>query len=181
MPKLTALAASQPPPRCVCGGTLRKVWVERYDLGEIGLDVVLLGKIAGNRCNRCRKVSLPNELVDQATNAAVLTILRLERRLAGREAAFLRHAVLGLDVTNFARWRGRSRASIHRYEQARSLPDHEDFILRGLVLGHLMSSKPRAGRGIDARALREAVKFSLSVSRHNPAPKRLESIEFQVG
>lgn len=165
--------------RCPCGGTLRQIRFARYPLNTVGIDVVLVGKIVGHQCGGCRHVTVADSLVKYAIDSAVLKLLRLNRRLAGQEAAFLRHAVLGYDITGFAQWRGRSRSSIHRYEGARSLPDNEDFVLRGLVLGHLIGDSPDPNHVID-RVLLDVAKFALKAPRHDPAPTRLELIEIRM-
>ena len=165
--------------RCACGGTLRRVPLTRYQLQDVALDIVLVGKITGYECGACRKVSLPDRLVRRAIDSTTLKLLRLDRRLAGQEAAFLRSATLGYGVTLFAEWRGKSRASIHRYECARSLPVDDDFVLRGLVLGHLIADRTGAGRNLSL-ALREAECFALGEPRFDPAPERLTPIEIRV-
>jgi hypothetical protein len=76
--------------------------------------------------------------LEAAGEDAVLLVLQLERRLSGREAAFLRKAALGMGQAVLARKVGVSRPTVARWEGATSLPAEHDLVLRGLALGHLL-------------------------------------------
>jgi DNA-binding transcriptional regulator YiaG len=76
--------------------------------------------------------------LEAAGDDAILLVLQLERRLSGREAAFLRKAALGIGQEVLARKLGVSRPTVARWEGATSLPAEHDLVLRGLILGHLL-------------------------------------------
>ncbi|HNN94411.1 MAG TPA: hypothetical protein PKI03_19170 [Pseudomonadota bacterium] len=122
-------------PKCECGGTYRRVKLERYDFsGFAGLPVELHGA-PGLRCNRCDGVMIEGEIINAALLFLAQQILRLPRVLFPKEATFLRKR-LQLSQKALAERMHIQRETVAAWEcgQKPLSPQH-DYILRGLHFG----------------------------------------------
>jgi len=161
---------------CSCGGVLRPHRMKgEYDASvELGLPTVVTGSWLVERCDKCGGVSLPGAMLEALSDEAVLLLLKLERRLSGAEAKFLRKAALGVGQEELARRLGVTRVTVARWEGERSLSAPHDFELRGHVAADLLK-KTRIGGGWwrQRRAkLVELVTGVLESARSAEAPKR---------
>ena len=167
---------------CPCGGTMKPVRIPRYDVSaELGIHVVLVGDVSTLECETCGAIAIPGTVLEAAMEAAVVQVLQLERRLSGREAQFLRKAVLECSQSALAERIGLSRPTVARWELAQSLTAEQDFNLRALLMGHLL----RASRLGSPRWLRsgqplpELAEAQLQGARSRPAPKRVPPLRIR--
>lgn len=122
-------------PKCECGGSYRRVKLERYDFsGFAGLPVELRDAPA-LRCGTCGEVMLEGEIIDAALLLLTQQILRLPRILQPKEATFLRKR-LQLSQKALAERMHIQRETVAAWEcgQKPLSPQH-DYILRGLHFG----------------------------------------------
>lgn len=122
-------------PKCECGGTYRRVMLDRYDFsGFAGLPVELRGA-PGLRCDSCDGVTLEGEIIDAALLRLTQQVLQLPRVLLPTEATFLRKR-LQLSQKALAERMNIQRETVAAWEcgQKPLSPQH-DYILRGLHFG----------------------------------------------
>jgi len=162
---------------CTCGGTMLPTKRGRYDIsGELGIGIVLHGVVPGVECDRCKTFAIPGPVLEAAAEMAVAALLRLERRVSGAEARFLRSAALGIGQAELAERLGVSRPTVARWEAAQSLSAEHDFELRSVVVGEILA-RTRLGAAKLSRA--EIVTLagqSLKEARRKAAPKRIPPI-----
>lgn len=158
---------------CQCGGTLSPHKVEEYDASvDLGLPVTVTGEVPGLLCDSCDDFAVSGTLLELASEIAITDLLDLSRRLSGREAGFLRKAAVGIGQAELANKLGVSRATVARWEASKSLSSTQDFELRSVVMGHLLT---RARIGPRQNKNREAMiglaKRVLAGVRQRAAPK----------
>jgi DNA-binding transcriptional regulator YiaG len=165
---------------CDCGGELRPVSLREYDASdELGIPLVLTGRIPALRCRKCGSSMVAGGLLDLAGREATLQVLKLPRLLSGREAAFLRKAALEVGQAELAARLGISRPTVARWEAERSLSSEHDFELRSLIVGVLLKRSRGAARRRrqELAALVELAAEILPAARSRPAPQRLPAIQ----
>jgi hypothetical protein len=170
------------PVPCPCAGTMQPVRMSRYDISaELGVRVLLVGQVLGLRCDSCGAVAIPGTILETAAEVTVLHLLELQRRLSGREAQFLRKAVLACSQVDLATRMGLSRPTVARWEVAQSLTAEQDFNLRALLFGYILRAN-RLGRSRWARSktrISRVAETQLQAARHQPAPKRVPPLEIR--
>lgn len=121
--------------RCECGGTLRRVKLERYDFtGFAGLPAELRD-VPGLRCDKCGEEALDGVVISAALVALAQKILTLPRVLTPQEAKFLRKR-LQLSQKDLAERMSITRETVAAWECGQKpLSPQNDYILRGLHLG----------------------------------------------
>lgn len=121
--------------KCECGGTLRRVKLDRYDFtGFAGLPVELRDA-PGLRCEKCGEEALEGVVINTALVALTHRILTLSRVLTPQEAKFLRKR-LQLSQKDLAERMGLQRETVAAWECGQKpLSPQNDYILRGLHLG----------------------------------------------
>lgn len=136
------------PMPCSCGGTLRpcKLDGEKDVSTELGIPAVVVGSFVLLTCDRCNGASLAGSMLEVLSDEATMLLLKLDRRLSGAEARFLRKAALGVGQEELAQLLGLTRVTVARWEGARSLSAPHDFELRSLVLGHLCKASRLGGK-----------------------------------
>ena len=168
---------------CSCGGTLHPFRGKgELDISvELGIPSYIAGEWMGLRCDECGEVSLPGSMLDQVSNEAVLVLLRLERRLSGVEARFLRKAALAITQEELATRLGLSRPTVARWEADRSLSGEHDFQLRSFVaLNLLKKSRHKPGAWASRRReLIELVADHLDAARSEEAPLELPPLRLE--
>ena len=139
---------------CSCGGVLRPYKVNgEYDATtEMGLPMLVSGSILLVKCDRCEGVALPGSLLETLSDEAVLVLLKLQRRLSGAEAKFLRKAALAISQEELSSLLGVTRVTVARWEGEQSLSAPHDFELRGLIVARLLSMSRLGGRWKRRRA-----------------------------
>ncbi len=126
--------------KCQCGGTFRRVKIERFDFtGAAGLPSELRGA-PGLRCAKCGEEALDGAVIEAALVALTQQVLILPSVLAPQEAKFLRKR-LQLSQKDLAERMGISRETVAAWEcgQKPLSPQH-DYILRGLHFGAQLPS-----------------------------------------
>ena len=126
---------------CSCGGVLRPYKLNgEYDAtAEMGLPTLVRGSILLVKCDQCEGVALPGSLLETLSDEAVLVLLKLQRRLSGPEAKFLRKAALAIGQEELSSLLGVTRVTVARWEGQQSLSAPQDFELRGLIVARLLS------------------------------------------
>lgn len=166
---------------CSCGGFLRACkFSGDYDVStELGLPAVVRGAM-GLKCTRCGGSSLAGSVLEALSDDAVLLLLKLDRRLSGAEARFLRKAALGLGQADLAKSLGLTRVTVARWEGDDSLSAQHDFLLRALTLARLSRKALRPGRWKSRRCeLTSLVITALDAARTTAAPQRRPPLRLQ--
>jgi transcriptional regulator with XRE-family HTH domain len=160
---------------CECGGTLEPATFREFDASDLlGVPVILTGVVLGMTCPSCGARVVGGSVLEHAAERALLHLLENDRRLSGREARFLRKGGMGTSQTELATRLGVSRATVARWESARSLTAEEDFRLRGVAVGALLF-RVRLGSPRWKKRRSELVRLAelnLRGARQAPAPSR---------
>lgn len=121
--------------KCACGGTYRRVKVERYDFtGLAGLPAELRDAPV-LRCDKCGETALEGAVINAALLALTQQILMLPRILTPAEAKYLRKS-LQLSQKDLAGRMGVIRETVAAWETGlKPLSPQHDYILRGLHFG----------------------------------------------
>jgi DNA-binding transcriptional regulator YiaG len=152
---------------------MRAVQAKAYDAtAELGLPVVLTGRLRLLKCGSCGSLAAPGHLLENAAQSAVLALLEKESLLSGREAQFLRKAALSVGQVELAERLGVSRPTVARWEAEAALSSEHDFELKGLVLGELLAQsreKRSEWRHYGKKLLALAAQVMRSARRRPPA------------
>ena len=162
---------------CECGSNLRPAFVNEYDATvELGIPAKLVGQVPGLSCDQCGVFVVSMTALQGASESAVEIVLQLDRCLTGKEARFLRKAVLAVSQEGLADKLGMSRPTVARWETSTSLNSSQDFDLRGIVVGHIIKKSRLGGRKKAQGELVQLARSVLGEVRQKRAPKRVKPL-----
>jgi DNA-binding transcriptional regulator YiaG len=89
-------AARKRPPRCECGGILRRRILRKYDFTAFaGIESpVVLMDVPGLKCSKCSGEALEGEVVESALDTVGRMIAQMSCRLTGTLARYLRRELV---------------------------------------------------------------------------------------
>jgi DNA-binding transcriptional regulator YiaG len=135
--------------KCECGGTLREATLKEFDFSAFAGFPVLLRDVPGLRCSKCKRGTIPGDLINDVLHQLAVEITKLPQRLMPQHARFLRKH-LRLSQKELAKKMGIVRETVAKWECGDAqISPQQDFVLRAIAIAHLMKVAPQPPKPSD--------------------------------